>query len=155
MYTEAVNFVHILATTVWLGGAIMLKMVIEPSLKKIDPGQAGKLMGLIAPRFSGIAWTCILLLIITGLIKTPAGMLADTTSDTGIILGLKHLLILGVIVVGILIIAVPVRRMRRLAPAPGTAPSGDFRKAQKLLNRLSMTSTILGVLIVGLASFLW
>jgi uncharacterized membrane protein len=155
MGEEIINIIHLLATATWLGGAIFMKVVLEPSAKKIDPREAGKLMGIVAPRFSAVAWLSIILLVVTGILKTPSGMLLDTSSTAGIILTVKHVFVFGVILIGLAIVLVPVRAMKRYAPAPGTPPSEEFRRAQQLLHYLSMSSTILGVLIVGLAAFLW
>jgi hypothetical protein len=68
---------------------------------------------------------------------------------------INHVFVFGVIAIGLVIVLVPVRAMKRYAPAPGTSPSEEFRHAQQLLHYLSMSSTILGVLIVCLAAFLW
>ena len=155
MADSLVNAVHLIATVVWLGGAIFMKAILEPALKTIDPREGGKLMGIIAKRFTITAWTSIILLLVTGFMKTPEGMLFDTSSDTGMILTFKHILIVLVVIVGILIAAVAVPRMRRSAPAPGLAPSEAFINANRQLQRLSMTSTITGIAIVILAAFLW
>jgi uncharacterized membrane protein len=155
MTDALINVVHLLATVVWLGGAIFLKAILEPALKNIDPREGGRLMGIIAKRFTLTAWTSIVLLIITGLLKTPEGMLLDTSSDVGMILTAKHALIVLVLVVAVLIAVVAVPRMQKSAPAPGDPPSGEFLKANRQLHRFSMTSTVAGVLIVILAAFLW
>jgi putative copper resistance protein D len=155
MLDSLVNFVHLLATAVWLGGAIFIKAILEPAIKTIDPREAGKLQSSIAKRFTITAWTSIILLIITGIMKTPPGMWFDLSSDVGTILTIKHILILVVLVIGLIIGLVAVPRLQRSAPAPGSAPSDDFLKANKSLLRLSLISTITGVLIVFCASFLW
>lgn len=155
MWDSLVNFVHLLATAIWLGGAIFIKAILEPSTRTIDPREAGKLQSAIAKRFTITAWTSIILLIITGFMKTPPGMLLDLSSDVGTILTIKHLLIIVVILIGIIIGFVAVPRLQRAAPAPGSPPSEEFLKANKQLLRLSMISTITGIAIVFCASFLW
>jgi|GEM_PF-1089343 len=155
MFDQIVQFVHLLATAVWLGGAIFIKMILEPSTQRIDPREAGKLSGIIAKRFSISAWIAILLLCITGILKTPGPMFFDTSSEAGIALAVKHVLVIGVILIGLVIALVAVPRLRRAAPAPGAPPAAEFLKAQKLLHRLSMTSTILGVGIIACVTFLW
>lgn len=155
MADSLINLIHLLATVVWLGGAIFMKALLEPVVKQIDPREGGKLMGLLAKRFTITAWTSIILLLITGYLKTPDGMLFDTSSDAGMILTVKHLLIVVVIIVGLLIALVVVPRLRRAAPGPGSAPAEDFGKASRQLHRLSMTSTITGIAILVCAAFLW
>lgn len=81
-----INYLHLLGTIIWIGGAIYMHLVLQPSLKSIDPREGGKLQGIVAKRFSIIAWSSILVLIITGLLKTPSSLLLATTSNFGVIL---------------------------------------------------------------------
>lgn len=155
MMDSIINLIHLLATVAWLGGAVFMKTILEPAMKQISPPEAGKLKALVAKRFTFIAWPSIILLIITGYLKTPTGMLFDTSSQLGTILMVKHALVILVIIVGVLIGTVVVPRMQRSAPAPGSPPSEEFLKANARLHRLSMTSTILGVAIIACAAFLW
>ena len=150
-----INFLHLLATAVWIGGAAFIHFILEPSSKLIDPQQAGRLYGIIAKRFSITAWSCLLVLLITGLLKTPDGMLFDTTSGFGVTLSVKHLLFVGVVIVGLFITLAVVPRMRKTTPKPGEAPSPEFTRHQKVLGHLAMTNLILGVLILFTASMLW
>ncbi len=155
MFDSIINLIHLLATVAWLGGAIFMKAILEPALKNIDQREAGKLSGLLARRFSMIAWPSMVLLIITGILKTPSGMMFDTSSQMGTILMVKHILILVVFAVGLTIGMVVVPKLKRAAPAAGAAPTGEFLKATTQLKRLSMTSTVIGVAIICCAAFLW
>lgn len=130
MTDTIINFLHLLATAVWIGGAAYTHFILMPSLKAIDPQQGGKLLGVIAKRFSITAWSAILVLIITGLLKTPGDMLFDTSSDMGLTLTFKHLLVLAVVIVGLVIALVVVPKMRQSTPKPGEASSADFIKYQ-------------------------
>lgn len=155
MAENLINFVHLLATAVWLGGALFIKIILDPASRAIDPRENGKLQAVVAKRFSIAAWISIVLLVITGISKTPSGMLMDTTSEAGIILALKHILIIGVIGIGLAIGLVVVPRLRRSAGSPEPAVQLQFQKAGRQLQRLSMTSTVLGIGILLAASFLW
>lgn len=150
-----INIIHILATAIWIGGAFFIHFMLQPSMKHIDPQQSGKLMGIISKRFSITAWICIILLIITGYLKTPHAMLFNFTTDVGIYLAIKHLMIILVVIVGLAIAFYVVPNLRKNAPAAGDAPSADFIKYQKNLSSLATFNLILGVLIVVFASLLW
>jgi uncharacterized membrane protein len=150
-----INILHLLATAIWLGGAITIHFVLGPAYKTIDPTHAGRLQAVIGKRFSMFAWICILTLIITGYIKTPAPMLFDFRSETGLALGVKHILVLAILGVGLTIGLVAIPRMRKNAPSPGEAPSTGFLSAQKLVHDLAMVNTLLGVGTVICASLLW
>lgn len=155
MFDYAVNFLHLLATSIWIGGAIYIHLILLPSLRRIDPQQSGKLQGIVAKKFSLVAWTCIIVLLITGYLKTPDGMLFDTSSEFGMILMIKHVFIAGVIVVGLIIALYVVPNMSKAAPKPGEQPSPEFFKHRKRLQFLAMVNLIFGVLILVYASMLW
>jgi len=82
MLEEVINFFHLLATVVWIGGMFYMDLILMPSLAKIDPGESSKLMGMIAKKFTITAWSAIIVLIITGILKTPSDMYFDTSMST-------------------------------------------------------------------------
>jgi hypothetical protein len=102
-----------------------------------------------------VAWVCILLLIVTGYMKTPAPMFFDFTAGTGIALAVKHILVLVIVAVGLAIGLVAIPRMRKNAPLPGKTPSVGFLGAQKLVRNLAMVNTLLGLGVLICASLLW
>jgi uncharacterized membrane protein len=155
MQDTIVNVIHLLATSVWIGGMFFIHFVLQPSIKAIDPPQAGALMGGIAKRFSISAWISIIALIVTGLIKTPGDMLFDTSTDFGAALTVKHILILAAVAVGLVIAFVVGPAMRRNPPKPGAPPPEAFVRAQARLKALSTTNLLLGLAIVVCASLLW
>ena len=142
------DFLHLLATAVWIGGMIYSILVLMPSLTAIDPPQRGKLMGVAGKRFSFLAWGSIVVLLITGYLKTPEGMLFDTSTTYGMTLMLKHLVMLLMIIFGILIGFVIVPKIGKLAPKSGEPPSPEFLKAQKQLPVFAVTNTILGIAVL-------
>jgi uncharacterized membrane protein len=143
-----IDFLHLLATVAWIGGAVYMNLVLMPSLNAIEPPARGKLMAAASKRFTIIAWSSIIVLAITGYLKTPAGMLFNTTETYGMTLTVKHVLFLTMIALASLIMLVVVPRMNALAPKPGEKPSPGFLKAQTLLPRLSVTATILGIVVL-------
>ncbi|GIK60270.1 MAG: hypothetical protein HND39_11240 [Ignavibacteriota bacterium] len=155
MANQIINFLHLLATSVWIGGMIYMHLILLPSLKLIDAQQSGKLMGIISKKFSITAWISIIILLITGYLKTPAEMLLNTSSQSGIILTAKHILILCVIAVGLIIAIRIVPKLRGSMPKPGEAPQAEFIKSQKILHTLATINLTLGLLIIVLASMLW
>lgn len=143
-----IDFFHLLATVTWIGGAIYLNLVLMPSLNAIEPPERGKLMGAASKRFTILAWSSIIVLLVTGYMKTPTGMLFNITETYGITLTVKHVLVLAMIVLASLVMLVAVPKMNALAPKPGEKPSPEFLKVQKLLPRLSVTATILGIMVL-------
>jgi uncharacterized membrane protein len=155
MAETIVNVIHLLATSVWIGGMYFIHFVLQPSMKAIDPHQAGMLMGGIAKRFSISAWVSILALIVTGLLKTPDGMLFETSTDTGVTLTVKHVLVIAAVVVGLIIAFGVGPAMRKNVPKPGAPPPEAFVRAQARLRVLSTTNLLLGLVIVVCAAQLW
>jgi uncharacterized membrane protein len=154
MVDNIISFIHLLAAVTWVGGSIYILFILQPALGLIEPRESGKLQGIIAKRFSLTAWTCIVILLITGFLRTPKSMLFDTSSDIGRMLVLKHLLIVFAIIIGLTIALYVVPTMRRNSPKPGEAPSADFMNAQKKLSVLGWINLIFGLLILLSASML-
>jgi uncharacterized membrane protein len=146
------QFVHLLATAAWIGGMIFMKAILVPSLAALEPPQRGRLMGSVAKRFTALAWTSTLLLAVTGLLKTPEGLLGDTTTDVGLLLTVKVALFGVMVVVGMVITFAVAPKLVAFAPAPGSAPSPGFVRAQKALDALSGVNALLGLVIVGIVS---
>jgi uncharacterized membrane protein len=144
----AIDFLHLLATATWIGGMIYSVLVLMPSLTAIDPPQRGKLMGVAGKRFSFFAWGSVVVLLITGYLKTPEGMLFDTSTTYGMTLMLKHFVILLMMILGVLISLVIVPRMGKLAPKPGEQPSPEFLQTQKQLPVFAVTNMILGIVVL-------
>ena len=150
-----INFFHLLATVVWIGGMFFMDLILMPSIAKIDPGESGKLMGMIAKKFTITAWSTIIILIITGILKTPGDMYFDTSSEWGIFLLIKHILFIVSIIVGLVITLVFVPGLKANTPKPGEMPSAEFISYSKKIENLSKTNLVLGILILVFASMLW
>jgi len=142
------DFLHLLATAIWVGGMLYINFVLTPSLVAIDSPQRGKLIGAVSKRFSMFAWGCIIILLMTGLLLTPSGMLFDTTSTWGIMLFIKIILFLIMIIIGTIISFVKAPKMEKLAPKPDEKPAPEFFKIQKQISLLAHINMILGVLIL-------
>lgn len=148
------NFFHLLAAIIWIGGMIFIKFILTLGLSAIEPQERGKLMNAVAKPFSITAWTCIIILILTGLHKTPPGMLFSTLGSYAVILIIKHIVILLAIIIGLMIAFGPVRAMSKFAPKPGEKPPDEFISAQKKLGVLSSINLILGIVIVIMMKFI-
>ena len=155
MVDGIINFFHLLATVVWIGGMFFMDLILMPSMAKIDSGESGKLMGMIAKKFTITAWSAIIILIITGILKTPSDMYFDTSDEWGIFLFVKHVLIIASIIVGLVITLIYVPRLKVNSPKPGEKPSDEFESYSKKIENLSKTNLVLGILILISASWLW
>lgn len=151
---SVVNFLHLLATAVWIGGMFFIKLVLMPGLAAIEPAQRGRMMGVIAKRFTMVVWSCVAVLLVTGLLKTPSAYLLDAGTRYGTLLLLKHAAFAVMILAGLLITFVAAPKLRAAAPAPGAPPSPEYVAAQKRLDALSALNTVLGVGVLLLVAFM-
>lgn len=149
-----VDFLHQFFTIAWIGGMIFIGLVLKPSLAVIDPGQAGQLFGAIAKRFTIIAWLSMIVLAITGWMKTPDDALFDTSAGYGLTLTIKHVLYIAAVLIGIAITFVFAPKIRKYTPKPGEAPSPNFISVRTKLEILSSSNMVIGVAIIVLASML-
>ena len=63
-------FLHIIAATVWIGGALFLVFVLVPVIRKPDLQQhAPVLLQLSGRRFKHVGWISLVVLLVTGLIN--------------------------------------------------------------------------------------
>ncbi len=145
------RWLHLIAAFTWLGGLIFMNLVLTPAVvPKGIPPQFVRLMGI--KRFRAFAWGSIVVLVITGTTTTVAKLssLSDFWSTNyGIILGIKILLVALMIAITSMNSLVIGPKLMSEAPKPPNKPSVD---AIKLQRRLVINSYI--VLGLGLAVLL-
>lgn len=146
------QLVHLLATAAWIGGMVFIKAILAPSLAVLEPPQRGRVMAGVARRFTILAWTSTALLAVTGILKSPAGLLGDTTTGVGLLLTVKVALFGAMVVVGSVITFGVAPKLVALAPAPGSAPGPAWVRAQRTLDALSGVNALLGLAILGIVS---
>jgi len=145
---NGLDFLHLLATAVWIGGMLFMKLVLIPALQAVEPAQRGRAMGVVAKRFTIVAWSSVVVLLVTGILKTPSGFLLSTESGYGQLLLAKHLLFGAMIVVGLVITLMVAPQLRALAPAAGSPPPAALLAAEKRLEALSAINTVLGLAVL-------
>ncbi|MCK5141297.1 MAG: hypothetical protein KAQ70_03810, partial [Candidatus Heimdallarchaeota archaeon] len=94
-----INFLHELFTVLWIGGLLLLVLVIMPILKKqFEEEKVNQINKMIKKRLSIFIYVSIVVLMVTGLLMTR---LADPVLATGfisfgntyeILLSIKHIL---------------------------------------------------------------
>ncbi len=156
MTVESISiFIHILAGVTWVGGIIYMVLVLLPSLGTIEPASAGALMGGLSKRFTRVAWTSIILLILTGGMQIQPGTLFDFSSQYGTFLTIKLSSALIMILVALYITFSLFPKVRKLAPAPGEEPSAEFISLQGRIPMLVKINVILGILVIFSVSMLY
>ena len=144
------RFLHLLATVVWIGGMVMILLVILPGAKRtLEPASViGKLMKELTKRFTPMANLSILILIIAGFVlahyeKNFTGFL-NFDNSWNVVMFLKHFLV-------VLMIIVHFYRGLVLNPKIGRLSSkNDSRvvRLQKFSLYLVKTNLILGMIVL-------
>ena len=149
------SFVHILAGVTWVGGIIYMVLVLLPSLGAIEPASAGVLMGGLSKRFTKVAWTSIILLILTGGMQIQPGTLFDFSSQYGTFITIKISSALVMILIALYITLSLFPKIGKLAPAPGEEPSEEFIILQGRIPMLVKINLLLGILVIFSVSMLY
>ncbi|MDE0298846.1 MAG: CopD family protein [Candidatus Poribacteria bacterium] len=73
-----IRWLHVTAAVAWIGGNLILAMVIVPYFKKsVAPVERIKILTRIGKRFESIVWTCVIILIFSGLFNVLSAIGGD------------------------------------------------------------------------------
>lgn len=151
-------WLHMLATTVWIGGIATLVLLVLPVAKeKLAPLDYGSLLESLKRRLDPLAWLSLAVLLGTGMFQMSAspnyeGFLA-ITNTWSIAIMVKHVLFLLVIAVSVYLtwFLIPAQRRQALLRARGK----DTPEAERIENRdiwLQRVNLILAILILALTA---
>ncbi len=146
-----ITWIHIFAFAVWLGGAIFFSLILAPNVTSLPPPDAGKLMGAVEKKFTPIAWTAIVAIALTGLIRMiSSGTLSVaflTGTSYGFTLLVKILIFGAIVVVGYMITSTS----KKLGSASSPEEAMGY---QMQIAKLSKTNIAMGIIVVLLAASL-
>jgi copper transport protein len=149
----SVDVVHLAAMCTWLGGLVGLLAVILPRHDVDELRQ-------VVPRFSTTAFTCVVILVVTGTVQSyrQVGSLeALTTTSYGRVLLIKLGLVAGLVGVAAFSRALVRRGYRSASPmpaGPGALVSGGDAEDRQQLERSVAFEVMLGVAILVVTAFL-
>jgi uncharacterized membrane protein len=153
---------HLVATVVWIGGLVLLPLVVWPETRALisRSDQSGALLGLLdhlRKRFHLLSNFSLVVLIVTGLFqmdKNPHydGLLQLTNDWTRAIL-LKHVAVLGMLVIGVVMQwgLVPALERASLLSQRGKG-SPDLERLQRRERRLTVLNCGLGITVLILTA---
>ncbi len=67
MITVFIQWIHLLAAAIAVGGMAFMLLILTPSLRVLDEERRAQLVRSVGSRFRWISWSAILLLILTGI----------------------------------------------------------------------------------------
>lgn len=153
-----VNWLHLLATVLWIGGMMILPMVVMPILKTtVGPGPMfGKFMGAWGKKFTPLAFVCLIILIISGIVmmlynKHYEGI-GNITNLWSTIMLIKHIIVVLMLFIGIYLGVVVGRKIEKLMKGVESqkAPPPELSKLQNRQMNMAMTNLILGIIVLAL-----
>jgi uncharacterized membrane protein len=117
------HLLHLLAAMVWVGGSLMIPLVVAPVLRRrFPPEQRTEMLSAIGLRFRPFAWIALLILVLTGVRRaailfsaSPDPWQAFSETPYGRTLMAKLILVLGILLFQALHDFVLGPRMRALA----------------------------------------
>jgi uncharacterized membrane protein len=148
-----VRFLHDLATAVWIGGLIAMGLAVLPALKKklgVGP-QTRQLSQAVQGRLRALTLSSIAVLLITGVLMSRRNPqfhgLLSWDNPYSAVLSLKHLLVIGMVLVTA-IRGLSMRRALSAAAPPAAGPSKKERASAALL----LANVFLGIGVILLSA---
>ena len=143
-------WLHVIAAVTWVGGNLILAMVIVPHFRQnLPPVQRIQLLTQIGKRFEPIVWGCIGILFFTGIVNIFFAV--DFTSSTAISDAFMRTLLIKIGLFFVLVILTALHSMifaprlaaavETLDPALEELPS----EIKPLRSRMSIISSLMGV----------
>lgn len=153
------NWLHMVALIVWLGGMIATVVFVVPVAESalgrtLGPAVMGRFMGSLAQRTRIPAYVCMGIFIITGIImwilnKNYLGLFNYGSAWTNVLL-VKQILFVVLIVLAIYMMEVIVPKIEELAPK---GPSAELSKTQKLQIVVGAITMLVVALILALSAW--
>ena len=148
----ALDVVHVSAMSVWIGGLVVLLLVLPVATHRIGPPERSRLLAAGLVRFSPIALGCVAALLITGTLQAiehmdAFGQLVHTGYGRAVLI--KVVLLLALIALGAINRRRVVPGLRALA-ASAAAPGA----AGRLLRRTLRAEVALLVVVLGVTGAL-
>lgn len=152
-----VNWLHMLATVLWIGGMTTNLLVLLPSARRtLEPSVMGALMGAVMGRFRIITYVSIAVLAVTGALMTQVnsqylGGVFQFGNLWSILTLLKHIVVAMLVILAIYAYEGLARKVRRLA---ASGPSPQLANLQKKQMGLAVTGFALGIIILLLTAIM-
>jgi uncharacterized membrane protein len=153
---------HLIATVVWIGGLVIIALVIQPIASRTvtDKAALGQLFDAIHKRFQPLANLSLIVLVLTGMVQMVAskfykGFLAIDNPWSQAIL-LKHLAVgLMIVLAAVMTYSIePAMRRNAFMAANDLADekvAARLRKQQARLTRLNLVFSILVLIFTAIA----
>ncbi len=143
-----INFLHELFTVLWIGGMLLLVLVIMPVLKKqFEEEKFNKVNKMIKTRLSIFTYIAIVVLMITGLLMTKVSALTTSflsfENIDATLLSIKHILFIFMALIAVFRSAI-LDRIKGIEKKPKS----------KIAKILLLVNVIFAIVVLFLSSYL-
>lgn len=153
---------HLIATVVWVGGLVLLALVVWPAARaRLGAGpEAGRFLGDLQRRFNPLAWVSLAVLVGTGLMQMAAnrhyaGFLQIDNAWAVAIL-VKHAAVAGMVAVGAAtqwLVQPEIARLNLLAERGRPTPElAALRRREALLLWLNLAGALVTLVCTAVAT---
>jgi copper transport protein len=149
----ALDWLHLIASSVWVGGLLQLLSVFIPALRLIPEQTRYTLIAQVVPRFSNLALLSVILLVLTGLysaFRQVASLELLFITPYGRAILIKHVLLIFTVGVALVHRLDSVPRLSRMAEWISQA---NADQAQKLLRRFRGMISVEVLLVLAVLFF--
>lgn len=154
-----IDWLHIMATVVWIGGMFTNMVILRPVLAKtLAPADAGRFMGALMKRFRVVVYASIVLLGVTGIplkiINENYVSIINFENSWEIVSFVKHVCYGILVLLAVYMFEVLTPRMGRLA-AKGPSPEMKaLQKQQMLAGSLAFLSAMVILVLSSLMRYI-
>lgn len=154
-------FFHLIATVVWLGGIVLLVLLVWPEARRTlnENPTLYAFLNRLRKRFYPLTNFSLLVLLVTGMFQMPAdpnyeGIL-DFSNDWSRAILLKHVAILGMIVCGLAVqySVVPALERTSLLLEHGKGDTTEYERLRRREVRLTWVNVVLGILVLAFTAW--
>jgi len=155
-------FFHILATVLWIGGILIITLLVIPEVNRIlaDQPSLYQVLLRLRKRFAPISNLALVVLITTGLFQMTAdpnydGLMQFNNTWSQVML-VKHILIVIMALVGLFLqfSIAPALERTTLLLAHGKGDARDWHKLRQREQQLTWVTVLLAILILGMSAWL-
>jgi uncharacterized membrane protein len=154
-------FFHLVATVVWVGGLVILVILVWPEARRVleDSPALYTLLTRLRQRFAPMTNLSLAVLVVTGLIQMTAdpnydGVLQFTNDWSRVIL-LKHIAIAGMFICGLALHywVTPALERASLLAQRGKGDAKDWARLRRNEVRLTWLNVFLGILVLAFTAW--
>lgn len=161
LYLALSYFAHLIATVVWIGGLVILTVLVWPETKRVleDSPALYRLLSRLRQRFVPLSNFSLVVLVLTGFVQMSADVNYDGVlkfdNDWSRVLLAKHIAIIGMVICGLLLqyTVSPALERASMLRERGKGDSGEWEQLRRREVRLTWLNLLLGVAVLGFTAW--